>query len=98
MGRTYKRNDLYSTNRAKSLKEKRQQSRTKYKRENVNDSTGLVEKYKQPRTQFNTHTEDNWLDETNYNPLQSDWVDDMLFEDDYTTNDEQLPSKDQPNS
>ena len=30
------------------------------------------------------------VDETNYNPLQSDWVDDMLFEDDYTTTDETI--------
>ena len=38
------------------------------------------------------------MDETNYNPLQSDWVDDMLFEDDYASNDEQLPTNDHPNS
>jgi len=50
MGRTHKRNDLYSSNRPKSLREKRQQSRTKYKRENVNDSTSTVEKYNKPRT------------------------------------------------
>ena len=38
------------------------------------------------------------VDETNYNPLQSDWVDDNLFEDDYASNDEQLPTNDHPNS
>ncbi len=59
MGRTYKRNDPYSSHRAKSLREKRKQSRTKYKRENVNDSTDYVEKYNKPRTQFDSHTEDN---------------------------------------
>jgi len=31
------------------------------------------------------------LDETNYNPIESDWVDDMLYEDDYNTNEEELP-------
>jgi len=53
MGRTYKRNDLYNTNRAKSLHEKRKQSKTKYKRENVNNSTDYVENYQQPRTDYN---------------------------------------------
>ena len=47
MGRSYKRNDLYSSNRAKSLREKRKQSKTKYRRENVNNSTDYVEKYQQ---------------------------------------------------
>ncbi len=36
------------------------------------------------------HTRRTILDETNYNPLQSDWVDDMLYEDDYTSNDETI--------
>ena len=49
MGRSYKRNDPYSSHRAKSLREKRKQSKTKYRRENVNDSTDYVEKYKQSR-------------------------------------------------
>ena len=37
-------------------------------------------------------------DETNNNPLQSEWVDDMLFEDDYASNDKQLHTTDHPNS
>ena len=49
MGRTYKQNDLYNTNRAKSLQEKRKQSKTKYRRENDKNSTDYVEKYQQPR-------------------------------------------------
>ncbi len=32
------------------------------------------------------------MDETNYNPLESDWVDDMLYEDDYSTDCEELPT------
>ena len=52
MGRSYKRNDLYSSNRAKSLREKRKQSKTKYRRENVNNSTDYVEKYQQPRNDY----------------------------------------------
>ena len=52
MGRTYKRNDLYSSNKAKSLQEKRKQSKTKYRRENVNDSTSPVEKYHKPRKDY----------------------------------------------
>ena len=53
MGRTYKRNDPYSSHKAKSLHEKRKQSKTKYRRENVNNSTDYVEKYQQPRTDYN---------------------------------------------
>ena len=53
MGRTYKRNDPYSSHKAKSLQEKRKQSKTKYRRENVNDSTSPVEKYHKPRTDYN---------------------------------------------
>jgi len=53
MGRTYKRNDPYSSHKAKSLHEKRKQSKTKYRRENVNDSTSPVEKYHKPRTDYN---------------------------------------------
>ena len=53
MGRTYKQNDLYNTNRAKSLHEKRKQSKTKYRRKNVNNSTDYVEKYKQ--SPYNPH-------------------------------------------
>ena len=49
MGRSYKRNDPYSSHRAKSLREKRKQSKTKYRRENVNNSTEFVENYQQPR-------------------------------------------------
>mgnify|MGYP004170153649 FL=1 len=49
MGRTYKRNDPYSSHRAKSLREKRKQSKTKYRRESDNNSTDYVEKYKQSR-------------------------------------------------
>jgi len=45
MGRTYKRNDPYSSHRAKSLREKRKQSKTKYRRESDNNSTDSVEKY-----------------------------------------------------
>ena len=52
MGRTYKRNDLYVTHKAKSLREKRKQSKTKYRRENVNDSTDYVEKYHKPRNDY----------------------------------------------
>jgi hypothetical protein len=59
MGRTYKRNDPYSSHKAKSLREKRKQSKSNYKQQNVNDSTSPVEKYNKPRTQFKTHTEDN---------------------------------------
>ena len=52
MGRTYKQNDLYNTNRAKSLHEKRKQSKTKYRRENVKNSTTYVENYQQSRTDY----------------------------------------------
>ena len=44
MGRTYKRNDPYSSHKAKSLREKRKQSKSNYKQQNVNDSTSPVEK------------------------------------------------------
>jgi len=52
MGRSYKRNDPYSSNRAKSLREKRKQSKTKYRRENDKNSTTYVENYQQPRTDY----------------------------------------------
>ena len=32
------------------------------------------------------------VDETNYNPLQSDWVDDMLYEDNCPPEYEELPT------
>ena len=60
MGRTYKRNDPYSSHRAKSLREKRKQSKTKYRRESNNEnSTDSVENYQRPRTQFDSLKEDN---------------------------------------
>ena len=59
MGRTYKQNDLYNTNRAKSLHEKRKQSKTKYRRENVNNSTDYVEKYRQSRTDYHPPANNN---------------------------------------
>ena len=59
MGRTYKQNDLYNTNRAKSLHVKRKQSKTKYRRENVNNSTDYVEKYKQSRTDYHPPANNN---------------------------------------
>jgi len=52
MGRSYKQNDLYSSNRAKSLREKRKQSKTKYRRENDKNSTTYVENYQQPRKDY----------------------------------------------
>jgi len=52
MGRTYKRNDPYSSHKAKSLHEKRKQSKTKYRRENDKNSTDYVENYQQPRTDY----------------------------------------------
>ena len=53
MGRSYKRNDPYSSHKAKSLREKRKQSKTKYRRESNTNSTDYVEKYKQSRTDYN---------------------------------------------
>ena len=52
MGRSYKRNDPYSSHKAKSLREKRKQSKTKYRRENDKNSTDYVENYQQPRTDY----------------------------------------------
>jgi len=52
MGRSYKRNDPYSSHKAKSLREKRKQSKTKYRRENDKNSTTYVENYQQPRTDY----------------------------------------------
>jgi len=49
MGRTYKRNDLYSSNRAKSLREKRKQSRPNMKGVSNTYSTEYVEKYHKPK-------------------------------------------------
>ena len=49
MGRSYKRNDLYNTNRAKSLREKRKQSNTKFKGVTNNNPHNNVEKYHKPR-------------------------------------------------
>jgi hypothetical protein len=49
MGRTYKRNDPYSSHKAKSERPKSKQSKPKYKREDVKNSTEYVEKYKQFR-------------------------------------------------
>ncbi len=49
MGRSYKRNDPYSSHKAKSLREKRKQSKTKYRRESNTNSTDYVENYKQSR-------------------------------------------------
>ncbi len=47
MGRTYKRNDLYVTHKAKSLREKRKQSQPNRKGVSNKFSTEYVEKYKQ---------------------------------------------------
>ena len=52
MGRSYKRNDPYSSHKAKSLREKRKQSKTKYRRENDKNSTEYVENYQKPRTDY----------------------------------------------
>jgi len=49
MGRSYKRNDLYNTNRAKSLREKRKQSNNKFKGVTNNNPHNNVEKYHKPR-------------------------------------------------
>ena len=59
MGRTYKRNDPYSSHRAKSLREKRKQSRSKSRSIDDTFSTDYADKYHKPRTQFDSHTEDN---------------------------------------
>ncbi len=47
MGRTYKRNDLYVTHKAKSLREKRKQSQPNRKGVSNNVFHKYVEKYKQ---------------------------------------------------
>ena len=49
MGRTYKRNDLYVTHKAKSLREKRKQSRPNTKGVSNTYSTEYVEKYHKPK-------------------------------------------------
>ena len=49
MGRSYKRNDPYSSHKAKSLREKRKQSNTKFKGVTNNNPHNNVEKYYKPR-------------------------------------------------
>ena len=49
MGRSYKRNDPYSSHKAKSLREKRKQSTTKFKGVTNNNPHNNVEKYYKPR-------------------------------------------------
>ncbi len=49
MGRSYKRNDPYSSHKAKSLREKRKQSNTKFKGVTNNNPHNNVEKYYNPR-------------------------------------------------
>lgn len=49
MGRTYKRNDLYSSNRAKSIREKRNNSRSNKARfDDTNSSADYTTKYNKP--------------------------------------------------
>jgi hypothetical protein len=60
MGRTYKRNDTYKSNRPKSIREKRQQSSRNRPRYNDTFSTDYGEKYNKPTRQFNSHSDDNY--------------------------------------
>ncbi len=49
MGRTYKRNDPYSSHRAKSIREKRNNSRSnKYRFDDNNSSADYTVKYNKP--------------------------------------------------
>ena len=98
MGRTYKRNDPYSSHRAKSLREKRNNRGQSTREKMLTIPQIMWKSITNPAHSLIHIRRTITVDETNYNPLQSDWVDDMLFEDDYASNDEQLPTNDHPNS
>ena len=56
MGRSYKRNDPYSSHKAKSLREKRKQSNTKFKGVTNNNPHNNEEKYYKPRPKLPPYT------------------------------------------
>lgn len=58
MGRTYKRNDTYRSNRPKSLREKRQWSGKKRDVEFSTDDNFSVENYNKRSQQFDINSQD----------------------------------------